>query len=79
MDEESKTAELPVTVEHEKVQMFIQQAIEVILPTIDDSDPFLTLLGTLSILYNRINQKNGSNNKIQGLGLQIKMEDKYFN
>ena len=79
MDEESKTAELPVTVEHEKVQMFIQQAIEDILPTIDDSDPFLTLLGTLSILYNRINLKNEIKKKIQGLNLDIKMEDKYFN
>jgi hypothetical protein len=58
MEEESKSSEVPVTVEHEKVQIFIWQVLEDILPTIDDPDPFLTLLGTLSILYNRIKWKN---------------------
>jgi hypothetical protein len=58
MEEELKSSEVPVTVEDEKVQMFIRQAIEDILPTIDESDPFLTLLGTLSIIYNRIKWKN---------------------
>jgi hypothetical protein len=79
MDEELKSSEIPVTVEDEKVQMFIWQVLEDILPTKDDSDPFLTLLGTLSILYNRIKWKNTINGIIQECELQIKMEDKYFN
>jgi hypothetical protein len=79
MDEELKSSEVPVTVESEKVQMFIWQAIEDILPTIDDSDPFLTLLGTLSILFNRIKFKDRINGMIQECELQIKMEDRYFN
>ena len=79
MGEELKSSEVPVTAEDEKVQMFMRQAIKEILPTIDDSEPFLTLLGTLSILYNRIKMKNRINYLIQRLELQIKMEDKYFN
>jgi hypothetical protein len=53
-----------------------------ILPTIDDPDPYLTLLGTLSILFNRIKDKNGvenMNKMNQDSNLQLKMEDKYFN
>jgi hypothetical protein len=79
MDEELKSSEETVTDEDEKVQMFIWQNIKDILVTIDDSDPFLTLLGTLSILYNRIKRKNMLNLMIQASNLQIKMEDKYFN
>jgi hypothetical protein len=79
MDEELKSSEVPVTVEDEKVQMFTLEVLVKILPTIDDSDPFLTLLGTLSILYNRIKEKNVVNIMIQDCELQIKMEDKYFN
>jgi hypothetical protein len=78
MVEESKIIEVPVTVEDEKVQIFIRKVFEDILPTIDDSDPYLTLLGTLSILYNRIKWKNGVNELNQDGNLQIKMEDKYF-
>ena len=59
--------------------MFIWQVLEDILPDIDDPEPFLTLLGTLSILYNRIKWKNEINILNQHLNLQIKMEDKYFN
>jgi hypothetical protein len=72
MAEELKSSEVPVTVEGEKVQMFIWQVLEDILPTIDDPDPFLTLLGTLSILYNRIKMKNLVNIINQNSKLQIK-------
>lgn len=44
----------------------------------DDPDPILTLLGTLSILFNRIKFKNFLNQMIQTSKLQIMMEDKYF-
>ena len=49
------------------------------MPDIDDPEPFLTLLGTLSILYNRIKYKNLIYNYNQEFNLQIKMEDEYFN
>ena len=78
MEEESKTPDVPVTVEQE-VQSFIRQVINDILPTIDDPDPFLTVLGTLSILFNRIKYKNMVILLNQLHNLQIKMEDKYFN
>jgi hypothetical protein len=45
----------------------------------DDPEPFLTLLGTLSILYNRIKFKNWVDTLIKDLKVQVKMEDKYFN
>ena len=79
MEEESKTAEVPETVEQKKVKFFIQYINKDILPTIFDPDPLLTVLGTLSILYNRIKLKNKVYILIQYLDLQIKMEDKYFN
>ena len=78
MTEESKTTDVPVTVEQE-AEYFISQVINDILPTIDDPDPFLTLLGTLSILFNRIKWKNAVNWVNQRGKLQTKMEDKYFN
>ena len=78
MEEESKTTDVSVTVEQE-VQSFIRQVINDILPTIDDPDPFLTVLGTLSILFNRIKYKNMVILLNQLHNLQIKMEDKYFN
>jgi hypothetical protein len=49
------------------------------LPTIDDPDPILTILGTLSILCNRIKFKDWLNIMNQDGKLPIKMEDKYFN
>jgi hypothetical protein len=61
------------------VQSFINQVINDILPTLDDPDPFLTLLGTLSILYNRIKFKKIVNQMNQAGLLPIKMVDKYFN
>jgi hypothetical protein len=79
MDEELKSSEVPVTVEDEKVQIFTLEVLVKILPTIDDSEPFLTLLGTLSILCNRIKEKNAINEIIQEWELQIKTDDKYFN
>jgi hypothetical protein len=45
----------------DKEQSFIKQVIKDILPTIDDPDPILTLLGTLSILCNRIKFKDWLN------------------
>ena len=48
------------------------------MPTIDNPDPYLTLLGTLSILFNRIKEKNLVNKLNQDGNLEIKMEDKYF-
>jgi hypothetical protein len=75
MEEESKTTDVPVTVEQE-VQYFIRQVINDILPKIDDPDPFLTILGTLSILFNRIKDKNMLYEMNQtGLLPPIKMED----
>jgi hypothetical protein len=53
MEEESKTSDVPVSIEQE-VQCFINQIMDDVLPTIDEPDPFLTILGTLSILFNRI-------------------------
>jgi hypothetical protein len=79
MVEELKSSEVRVTVEDEKVQIFTLEVLVKILPIIDDSDPFLTLIGTLSILCNRIKEKNGINEIIQDCELQIKTEDKYFN
>jgi hypothetical protein len=60
------------------VESFTRQILKDILPTIAIPDPFLTLLGTLSILYHRIHSKNLiiSMNKIGWL--PIKLEDKYF-
>jgi hypothetical protein len=60
MEEEVKTADVPVTIE-EDVESFILQVLEDILPSIDDPDPFQTILGTLSILFNRIMTKNWVN------------------
>ena len=79
MEEELKTTEVPATVEHEKVQLFTLQILEDILPTIDEPEPILTILGTLSILFNRIKWKNLVSIINQDLKQQIKMEDKYFN
>ena len=53
MVEESKTAVVPVTIEKE-VESFISHVRNDIMATIDEPDPFLTVLGTLSILFNRI-------------------------
>ena len=78
MEEESKTTVVPVTVQYE-VQSFIRKVINEILPTIDDPDPFLTIFGTLSILFNRIKSKNIFNIMNQRSKLPVKMEDKYFN
>ena len=61
------------------MQSFIIQVIKDIIPTIDDPDPILTLLGTISILFNRIKWKNRVIEINQDHWLQIKMEDKYFN
>ena len=49
------------------------------MPTIDEPDPFLTVLGTLSILFNRIKDKNAIFWVIQEYQVQISMDDKYFN
>lgn len=53
--------------------------MEEILPFIDDPDPILNILGTLSILYNRIKNKYIVYKINQDGKLQIKMEDKYYN
>ena len=63
----------------DKEQFFIKQVIKDILPTIDDPEPFLTLLGTLSILCNRIKFKDWLNLMNQDSKLHVKMDDKYFN
>jgi hypothetical protein len=53
--------------------------IEYLLPTIDDPEPILTILGTISILCNRIKFKDWVSIMNQDGKLHIKMEDKYFN
>ena len=78
MAEESKTAVVPVTIEQE-VESFISHVMNDIMPTIDEPDPFLTVLGTLSILFNRIKMKNRLIEIIQEYQVQISMDDKYFN
>jgi hypothetical protein len=70
MEEESKTSDAPVSIEQE-VQCFISQIMDDVLPTIDEPDPFLTILGTLSILLNRIKKKNMVNELNQREMLQI--------
>ena len=77
MEEESKTAVAPVTIEQE-VESFISHVMNKIMRTIDDPDPFLTVLGTLSILFNRIKKKNQFIEIIQEYQVQISMDDKYF-
>ena len=77
--EESKSTEVPVTAEQEKVDIFIGQILEDILPFIDEPDPILNILGTLSILYNRIKYKNIVYELNQDDELEIKMEDEYYN
>ena len=77
MEEEYKSTEVPLTIDQE-VESILQQVFEDILPTVDEPDPIITLLGTLSILYNRIKWKNGVNTTNQFANLQIKMEDKFF-
>ena len=57
---------------------FLIKKILNILPTINDPDPILTLLGTLSILFNRIKFKN-SIHELNKKGFQIIIGDKYFN
>jgi hypothetical protein len=74
MEEESKRAELPVSIEQE-AESFTKQVIKDILPTIAVPDPILTLLGTLSILWNRILTSNHVNDMITFGLLPIKMED----
>ena len=48
------------------------------MATLDEPDPFLTVLGTLSILFNRIKEKNRLVEIIQEYQVQISMDDKYF-
>ena len=78
MEEESKISEAPVTIE-EEAEYFTRTILKDILPTIEEPDPFITLLGTLSILFNRIKWKNQIVRLNQSGKAQIKTEDKYFN
>lgn len=77
MKEESKKAEVPVTIEQE-AESFTKQVLKDILPTIAVPDPILTLLGTLSILCNRIITSNHVPDMISFGFMPIKMEDKYY-
>ena len=78
MEEESKTAEVHVPIEQE-VESFISYVMTDIMSTKDEPDRFLTVLGTLSILFNRIKQKNYLIKIIQKYQVQINMEDKFYN
>jgi hypothetical protein len=78
MVESSMSTEVPVSTKWE-AESFTRHIIEEILPTLDVPNPILTLIGTLTILFNRIYSKDMINEwKPTGL-LLIKMEDEYFN
>ena len=79
MEEVTKTAVVPVTIE-QQVESFISQVKNDILPSIDKPDTFIILLDTLSILCNRIKTKNTINTMIQNDKLQINfLADNNFN
>jgi hypothetical protein len=62
-----------------EAEFFTKQILKEILPTTDVPDPILTVIGSLSILYNRINFNKLFNVYILSAFFPIKTEDKYFN
>ena len=80
MEEESKNTKVPVTVEQE-AESFTRQILKEILPNIYVPDHILTLIGTVSILYNRIRTGNFINftSQLKNDKFPIKMDDKYLN
>jgi hypothetical protein len=78
MEEVIKSTEVFLTIE-EQAESFTRQILNDILPTIDVPYPLLNIMGTLTILYNRILKKNAVKDwSLTGL-LVIKKQDEFFN